>query len=163
MGRTYAQRLFRQINIRNLDEFTAEHGDHTVVHDSVGDTGKGLHEISQAASGEDLGLKIVVTLILAASTMLGARPWTKMMDMAFNALQLGKDSETSSEREEWDSKNVPVSPFKTVAKFLGMDRRGGYRRTSTFTPHPSSSSPCASVLLHQRQDMWMSLKRTRRW
>jgi hypothetical protein len=39
-----------------------------MVHNSVGDTRKGLHEIGQAVSGKDLGLKIVVTLILAAST-----------------------------------------------------------------------------------------------
>jgi hypothetical protein len=47
-----------------------ELGNRAVVHDSVGNTGKGLHEICQAASEEDLGLNIVISPILAASTKL---------------------------------------------------------------------------------------------
>ena len=56
------------------------------MHDSVGNTGKGLHESCQAASGEDLDLKIVVVLMLAASTKLRARAAVSLASLSYSRL-----------------------------------------------------------------------------
>ena len=56
MTSTYAERLFGQVDVRDLGQLAAEYGDGAVVGDGLGDAGEGLHEIGEASGGENLCL-----------------------------------------------------------------------------------------------------------
>ena len=67
INRTYAERLFGQVDVRDLSQLAAEDGDSAVVGDGLCDAGEGLHEIGEASGGKHLSLEVLIAGVLIAT------------------------------------------------------------------------------------------------